>query len=119
MEHLSIAVDFLLTHKLLLTALILLGVISVRRLVLEHIRGDAALITEKQRKWMSRTKNGVFTVTLLALFMLWQSEISEFALSVTAIAVAIVVASKRSFCVSPDRFSARVLVHFGSGTGLK
>lgn len=47
MEHLSIAVDFLLTHKLLLTALILLGVISVRRLVLEHIRGDAALITEK------------------------------------------------------------------------
>lgn len=80
MEHLSIAVDFLLTHKLLLTALILLGVISVRRLVLEHIRGDAALITEKQRKWMSRTKNGVFTVTLLALFMLWQSEISEFAL---------------------------------------
>lgn len=110
MEHLSIAVDFLLTHKLLLTALILLGVISVRRLVLEHIRGDAALITEKQRKWMSRTKNGVFTVTLLALFMLWQSEISEFALSVTAIAVAIVVASKEiilCFTGSIQRASSR------------
>ncbi|MGL4828940.1 MAG: mechanosensitive ion channel family protein [Vibrio sp.] len=110
MEQLSIVVNFLLTHKLLLTALILLGVISVRRIILDHIRGEAALITEKQRKWMSRTKNGVFTVTLLAMFMLWQSEISEFALSVTAIAVAIVVASKEiilCFTGSIQRASSR------------
>ncbi|MFG0605413.1 mechanosensitive ion channel family protein [Vibrio mimicus] len=110
MEQLSIVVNFLLTHKLLLTALILLGVISVRRIILDNIRGDAPLITEKQRKWMSRTKNGVFTVTLLAMFMLWQSEISEFALSVTAIAVAIVVASKEiilCFTGSIQRASSR------------
>ncbi|KQB03758.1 mechanosensitive ion channel protein MscS [Vibrio metoecus] len=110
MEQLSTVIDFLLTHKLLFSALILLSVISVRRLVLEHIRGDAALITEKQRKWMSRTKNGVFAATLLTLFILWQSEISQFALSVTAIAVAIVVASKEiilCFTGSIQRASSR------------
>ncbi|KQA27301.1 mechanosensitive ion channel protein MscS [Vibrio metoecus] len=110
MEQLSTMIDFLLTHKLLFSALILLSVISVRRLVLEHIRGDAALITEKQRKWMSRTKNGVFAATLLTLFILWQSEISQFALSVTAIAVAIVVASKEiilCFTGSIQRASSR------------
>jgi len=110
MEQLSTMIDFLLTHKLLFSALILLSVILVRRLVLEHIRGDAALITEKQRKWMSRTKNGVFAATLLTLFILWQSEISQFALSVTAIAVAIVVASKEiilCFTGSIQRASSR------------
>ncbi|MCR9387848.1 mechanosensitive ion channel family protein [Vibrio metoecus] len=110
MEQLSTMIDFLLTHKLLFSTLILLSVISVRRLVLEHIRGDAALITEKQRKWMSRTKNGVFAATLLTLFILWQSEISQFALSVTAIAVAIVVASKEiilCFTGSIQRASSR------------
>lgn len=109
MEQLSTVIDFLLTHKLLFSALILLSVISVRRLVLEHIRGDAALITEKQRKWMSRTKNGVFAATLLTLFILWQSEISQFALSVTAIAVAIVVASKEIILCFTGIDSAREL----------
>lgn len=110
MENLSMMMDFLLTHKLLFTILIVLGVMLVRRLVLDQIRGDATLITEMQRKWMSRTKNGVFSVTLLSLFMLWQSEISQFALSVTAIAVAIVVASKEiilCFTGSIQRASSR------------
>ena len=59
---------------------------------------------------MSRTKNGTFALTLILLFILWQSEISEFALSVTAIAVAIVVASKEiilCFTCSIQRASSR------------
>ncbi len=55
-------------------------------------------------------QNGTFAFTLLILFILWQSEISEFALSVTAIAVAIVVASKEiilCFTGSIQRASSR------------
>ncbi|MFV0449184.1 MAG: mechanosensitive ion channel family protein [Vibrio sp.] len=110
MDKLNAVIDFLSTHKMLLTLLILLVVWLVRRLVLAHIRGDVAFITEEQRKWMSRTKNGAFTVTVIVLFMLWQSEISQFALSVTAIAVAIVVASKEiilCFTGSIQRASSR------------
>ncbi|MDW2277203.1 mechanosensitive ion channel family protein, partial [Vibrio sp. 1074] len=94
MEKVQLVVDFLLTHKMLFTTLILFFMWLVRRSILSMIRGDHAFLTEDQRSWMSRTKNGTFAFTLLILFILWQSEISEFALSVTAIAVAIVVASK-------------------------
>ncbi|GLR05558.1 mechanosensitive ion channel family protein [Vibrio hyugaensis] len=110
MEKVQLVVDFLLTHKIVFTALILLFIILLRRLILSRIRGDDAFITEEQRNWMSRTKNGTFAITLLVLFILWQSEISEFALSVTAIAVAIVVASKEiilCFTGSIQRASSR------------
>lgn len=110
MEKVQLVVDFLLTHKMLFTALIILVVWLARRFILGLIRGDHAFLSEKQRSWMSTTKNGTSTVTLLILFMLWQSEISEFALSVTAIAVAIVVASKEiilCFTGSIQRASSR------------
>ncbi|PNH81398.1 mechanosensitive ion channel family protein [Vibrio diazotrophicus] len=110
MEKFNAVVDFLFAHKMLLSTLILVVVWLVRRVVLSYIRGDVAFITEKQRKWMSRTKNGAFTIIVLLLFMIWQSEISEFALSVTAIAVAIVVASKEiilCFTGSIQRASSR------------
>ncbi|CAH8236823.1 Mechanosensitive ion channel protein MscS [Vibrio aestuarianus] len=110
MEKVVAVWDFLLTHKLVFTTLIMTLIILIRRLVLSQIRGDVAFITEKQRKWMSRTKNGTFGLTIVILFVLWQSEINQFALSVTAIAVAIVVASKEiilCFTGSIQRASSR------------
>lgn len=110
MEKVQLVVDFLLTHKLIFTALIFVIMWLIRRTILSMIRGDHAFLSEDQRSWMSRTKNGTFAVTLLILFILWQSEINEFALSVTAIAVAIVVASKEiilCFTGSIQRASSR------------
>ncbi|CAE6930490.1 COG0668 Small-conductance mechanosensitive channel [Vibrio sp. B1REV9] len=110
MEKVQLVVDFLLTHKVVFSALILVFVMLLRRFILSRIRGDDAFITEEQRNWMSRTKNGTFAITLIVLFILWQSEISEFALSLTAIAVAVVVASKEiilCFTGSIQRASSR------------
>ncbi len=110
MEKVQLVVEFLLDHKILFTILILIAAWLARRFILAMIRGDYTLLSEKQRTWMSRTKNGTFTITLLILFVLWESEISEFALSVTAIAVAIVVASKEiilCFTGSIQRASSR------------
>ncbi|MGD6736174.1 mechanosensitive ion channel family protein [Photobacterium leiognathi subsp. mandapamensis] len=103
-------VSFLINHKLILSLLIIATITLIRSLTLKTIRGDALFLSEEQRKWMSRTKNGTFTLLLVILFLLWQSEISEFALSVTAIAVAIVVASKEiilCFTGSIQRASSR------------
>ncbi len=108
--ELYLYLDYLSTHKLLSTLVLALLVLLVRKGLLAHIRGDVAFITEKQRKWMSRTKNGTFLVLLLSVFVLWKAEINEFALSVTAIAVAIVVASKEiilCFTGSIQRASSR------------
>ena len=110
MERVQLVIDFLLAHKLVFSALIIIVISLVRRLVLSKIRGDVAFVSEKQRNWMSRTKNGTFIFTVLTLFILWQSEISEFAFSVAAIAVAIVVASKEiilCFTGSIQRASSR------------
>ncbi|WP_047043104.1 mechanosensitive ion channel family protein [Vibrio mexicanus] len=110
MEKVQAVVDFLLEHKLVFTAIILIVIAIVRRIILSLIRGDVNFVSEDQRKWMSQTKNTSFLVALLLMFILWQSEISEFALSVTAIAVAIVVASKEiilCFTGSIQRASSR------------
>lgn len=94
MDKVMEVINFLIAHKLLLSALIVVIISLIRRLVLTKIRGEELFLSEEQRKWMSRTKNGTFSILILLLFILWRSEINEFALSVTAIAVAIVVASK-------------------------
>ncbi|KII76720.1 mechanosensitive ion channel family protein [Vibrio renipiscarius] len=110
MEKVQVVIDFLLTHKLAFSALIVLLISIIRRITLAKIRGDVAFLSEDQRNWISRTKNGAFTVTVLSLFILWQSEINEFALSLTAIAVAVVVASKEiilCFTGSIQRASSR------------
>ncbi|MEZ9058453.1 mechanosensitive ion channel family protein [Vibrio pelagius] len=110
MEKMWQVIDFLLSHKGLFSALIIAVVLIIRRITLSQIRGDVAFLSESQRNWMSRTKNGTFTLLVVILFILWQSEISEFALSLTAIAVAIVVASKEiilCFTGSIQRASSR------------
>lgn len=113
MDNLTIAVDFLLANKLLFTILIIVLITLIKRLVVSLIRGDVPFLTDTQRKWMSRTKNGTFLLIIILLFVLWQTEISKFALSVTAIAIAIVVASKEiilCFTGSIQRASSRSFV---------
>ncbi|KJG24371.1 mechanosensitive ion channel protein MscS [Photobacterium iliopiscarium] len=110
MDIISEIFSTLLTNKTLFSVLIITTIIIIRRVILSQVRGDDFFVTETQRKWMSRTKNGTFILALVVLFALWRSEISEFALSVTAIAVAIVVASKEiilCFTGSIQRASSR------------
>ncbi|MDP2571464.1 mechanosensitive ion channel family protein [Vibrio penaeicida] len=110
MEVLNQAVGFLAENKLISSALLILLIVLVRRIIISLIRGDVNFLTEDQRKWISRTKNSAFSVIIITLFLLWQSEISEFALSLTAIAVAVVVASKEiilCFTGSIQRASSR------------
>ncbi len=110
MEKVQAVIDFLLNHKTIFSILIIVFISLIRRVVLSKIRGDVAFLTENQRKWMSRTKNGSFSTIVILLFILWQSEINEFALSLTAIAVAVVVASKEiilCFTGSIQRASSR------------
>jgi small-conductance mechanosensitive channel len=110
MSALELFLAYLSDKKLLSTVLVIVSVLLVRKLLLNYIRGDVAFISEKQRKWMSRTKNSTFLLVLVAMFMLWRAEINEFALSLTAIAFALVVASKEiilCFTGSIQRASSR------------
>ncbi|GGP76000.1 mechanosensitive ion channel protein MscS [Shewanella ulleungensis] len=112
-DKITLAIDFLLEHKLLFTALIIVLISLIKQFIISTIRGDVAFLSDVQRKWMSRTKNGIFILTIMVLFMLWQAEVSKFALSVTAIAIAFVIASKEiilCFTGSIQRASSRSFV---------
>lgn len=110
MENAQKVLTFLVENKLLLSIVLIFIIWGIRRLTLYRIRGDAMFLSEDQRKWISLTKNTSFSIVLLSMFLLWRSEVSEFALSLTAIAVAVVVASKEiilCFTGSIQRASSR------------
>ena len=69
MEVLNQAVGFLAENKLISSALLILLIVLVRRIVISLIRGDVNFLTEDQRKWISRTKNSAFSVIIITLFL--------------------------------------------------
>lgn len=110
MEYFKLIVAFFHEYRFLFTLLVVILFWLVERLIIKFIVGNTNFLSEYQRKWISRTKNGGFTLLLVIVFFLWRSEINEFALSLTAIAVALVLASKEiilCFTGSIQRASSR------------
>lgn len=81
-------------EKPLLSLIAILLLFGTRHLALRAIRQRSQFLSEAQRRWMSYIKN--FTGLLLVIFLLviWLPEVQEFALSITAITVALVIATK-------------------------
>lgn len=84
----------LLNNQVMMTLVVLVLLLLVRALILRWIRRDTAFVSDEQRKSMFYTKNLIALAMCTTVFMLWWPEIQHAALSVAAIAVALVVASK-------------------------
>lgn len=70
------------------------GVMLVRWLLVRMIRRQSDVLTDSQRWWISSVRNSATAVILIGLIGLWSLEIEEFALSITAFAVALVIGTK-------------------------
>jgi small-conductance mechanosensitive channel len=79
--------------RLLISVAIIAGGIVARVVALRLIRGDGVL-SDTRRWWMVTVRNVLSTLVALGLFILWAPEIEEFALSITAFVVALVIATK-------------------------
>lgn len=80
--------------KLLLSSALLLSVvILVRVLSGRYIRRNVVSM-ELRRRWLVHSRNGLLLFLLLGLIVIWGEELRTLALSVVAIAVALVVATK-------------------------
>lgn len=90
------------TFKMGLSTLLLLILVGVvRRMLVRRIRNTEGLSAEAQRRWSVQVRQGVFLLLLLGLLFIWGPELRVFALSVVAIAAAIVIATKELImCVS-------------------
>ncbi len=79
---------------LLASALLLLLLWVARKMVVRSIRARSDLAPQDQRRLISSTRTIFLLLMLLGLAMIWAPQLRTFALSLTAVAVAIVVATK-------------------------
>ncbi|MDP3518362.1 MAG: mechanosensitive ion channel [Pseudohongiella sp.] len=73
--------------------ILIVSVIALRSLLGRFIRRSVAA-TELRRKWLVQSRNGLLLLLMLGLILIWGEELRTLALSIVAIAVALVIATK-------------------------
>lgn len=89
----SIRVTDTFLSLLISTGILLVTILVLRAISARFIR-RAVLAPELRRKWIVQTRNGLILLMLMGLVMIWGEELRTLALSIVAIAVAFVVATK-------------------------
>ncbi|NLG62008.1 MAG: mechanosensitive ion channel [Candidatus Cloacimonetes bacterium] len=78
---------------ILSSALLILAVVVLRSVAARFIRSHVQS-ADLRRRWLVQTRNGVVLLLVLGLVMIWAEELRTVAISIVAIAVAFVVATK-------------------------
>ncbi len=73
---------------------LLLFLVVSRTLIARWIANNPTLSMESKRRWVVTTRNSVVFVFLLGLVFIWAHELQTFAVSIIALAAALVVATK-------------------------
>lgn len=89
----NIVISDSILRLLLSTGILIVVVVILRTLMARFIRQKVAS-HELRRKWLVNSRNGFLLLMLLGLVLIWGAELRTLALSVVAIAVAFVVATK-------------------------
>src|SRR5690625_5007657 len=87
------AVSPTLLNLLIATAILIAGVAILRSVTARFIR-RTVVSPELRMKWLVQSRNGLLLLLILGLVLLWGEELRTLALSLVAIAVAFVVATK-------------------------
>ncbi|MGB4067120.1 MAG: hypothetical protein WBK08_03725 [Nitrospira sp.] len=74
--------------------ILLLVLVSVRALAVRWIAGNQTLSMESKRRWVVTTRNSVVFAFLIGLVIIWAHELQAFAVSLVAVAAAMVLATK-------------------------
>lgn len=73
---------------------IVAGLIAARYIIVRFVRGKKDILGKDQRLWINRVNNTTTIITLITLVFIWAPQLHTFALSLTAVAVAIVLTTK-------------------------
>ena len=84
----------LLTAELMTTALAVAAILALRLFLVRLVKGKADILDKDQRRWLNRINNGTTVFMLVCLVFIWAPQLHTFALSLTAVAVAIVLTTK-------------------------
>lgn len=78
----------------LTSALIIIAFAVTRYVLIRIIRGKKEILVKQQRRWINRINNATTVLILITLVFIWAPQLHTFALSLTAVAVAIVITTK-------------------------
>lgn len=81
-------------HRLVLTLAVAGTALAVRWLAIRRIRQDSGILKIADRRAISVLHHGSVVIVLATVILVWLPQLQEFMLSITAIAVALVVATK-------------------------
>lgn len=79
--------------SLVSTAILIVAILISRALITRYIRRNVSSV-DMRRRWLVQTRNGLVLLLLLGIVMIWGEELRTLALSIVALAVAFVVATK-------------------------
>ncbi|MEQ8344900.1 MAG: mechanosensitive ion channel family protein [Sneathiellaceae bacterium] len=92
--ELAQVVDFLRHAQFFSTIGIILAVFLVRELAVRALNKRQDLVAESKRRWTSHIRNFSFLILAISLALVWFPQLETFALSLTAFALAIIIATK-------------------------
>lgn len=94
MERFNGIWELLTTRGIPSTVLLLLLLVFLRWILLRWLRQERRISRELRSRWRQLIKNTFLLAGLIGLVLIWAPQLRAFALSLTAVAVAIVVATK-------------------------
>lgn len=96
----SLSIPFF-TEPLITSVFLLVTLLTARMFLVRAIRNKSEILSRDQRRWISRVKNGILLLLIVGLILVWAPQLRTLALSLAAVAVALVVATKEMIlCLS-------------------
>lgn len=90
-----------LTEPLVTSMLLVVTLMTARHFLVRAVRNKSEILNRDQRRWISQIKNGILLLVLVGLILIWAPQLRTLALSLAAVAVAFVVATKEMIlCLS-------------------
>lgn len=90
-----------LTEPLVTSVLLVVTLMTARHFFVRAVRNKSEILNRDQRRWISQIKNGILLLILVGLVLIWAPQLRTLALSLAAVAVAFVVATKEMIlCLS-------------------
>jgi small-conductance mechanosensitive channel len=101
--------------ELIGSALLLALPVVVRRLAERALRRDNEFLSDYRRRLLSNLRNGLVFVVLVGMVLIWAPSLRSFALSLTAFAVAFIVATKELILCLSGAFLRAISTSFRVG----
>jgi len=84
----------LIGNRMLSSVALILAMVALRYVAARIIRRDQVILSGDRRAWLARIRNASVILAAVGLVLIWLPSLHTFALSITAVALALVVATK-------------------------